>query len=218
MQKEVFWIAGILTLVVFISGVMLGYFLENSRVNEIRQEYNTIEKEWADAKILSTFYQLMTPSFCDVAINENLNFADRVYKEGLKLENYEKSNRITNEILYDKERYVLLKLEFWLNSVYLKDKCNTNYTNLIYFYAQKPTIQQRAEQDTQSKILKDLKNKNGQDLMLIPLPIDIDIATINILKESYKINMVPSLLLNEKIKLEGVTKLEEIEKVMENGL
>ena len=159
MQKDVFWKAGIVTLIIFILGVLLGYYLESYRVEEIRTEYKTIEKQWADVKIQSSFYQLMTPSFCEESIKENLNFADRVYREGLKLEKYEQSNRITNEILYDKERYVLLKLEFWINSVYLKNKCKTNYTNLIYFYAQNPSLKQKGEQDTQSLILRSAVSK-----------------------------------------------------------
>jgi len=218
MQKDIFWKAGIFTLVVFISGVLLGYFLESNRINEIRREYRDIEKEWADAKIQSTFYQLMKPDFCEQAIKENLNFADRVYREGLKLEKYEKANRITDEILYDKEKYVLLKLEFWLNSVYLKEKCKTNYTNLIYFYVQNPDLVQKAAQDTQAKILKELKDKYGSDLMLIPLPIDLDIATINILKDVYNINNVPAILINEKNKLTGVNSVEEIEMEIKNAV
>ena len=218
MQKEVFWKAGVFTLIVFVSGVLLGYFLESNRVEEIRAEYRNVEKQWADAKIQSSFYQLMTPSFCDESIEENLNFADRVYRGGLKLEKYEQSNRITKEILYDKERYVLLKLEFWINSVYLKEKCKTNYTNLIYFYAQNPSLEQKGEQDSQSLILRDLKDKYGSELMLIPLPIDLNIATINILKEAYDIKDVPALLINEKIKLDGVQSIAEIEKVIEDGM
>ena len=54
--------------------------------------------------------------------------------------------------------------------------------------------------------------------MLIPLPIDLNIATINILKEAYDINDVPTLLINEKVKLDGVKSIEEIEDVIKNEL
>jgi hypothetical protein len=217
-QKDVFWKAGIFTLIVFISGVLLGYFLESSRIDEVRDEYRTLERQWADVKIQNSFYRLVGAEFCDESIKENLAFADRVYEEGLKLEKYEESNKLNNEILYEKEKYALLKLEFWLNSVYLKEKCNSDYTNLIYFYAQNPSLRQKAEQKTQSLILKDLKNKYGSKLMLIPLPIDINIATINILKENYNISDVPTLLINEKIKLTGVYNIKEIEKEMKNAM
>ena len=218
MQKDVFWKAGIFTLIVFISGVLLGYFLESSRIDDIRDEYRGVERQWADVKIQSSFYRLVGSEFCSESINENLAFADRVYEEGLKLEKYEESNKLSKEILYEKEKYVLLKLEFWLNSVYLKEKCSSDYTNLIYFYAQNPSLRQKAEQETQSLILKDLKDKYGSKLMLIPLPIDLDIATINILKENYEVDDVPAILINEKVKLTGVYSIEQIEEEIKNAV
>ncbi len=217
-QKDVFWKAGILTLLVFSSGVVLGYILESNRIDEIRAEYRTIEKQWADAEIQSSYYDLFNTTFCNEAIEENLAFADRVYKEGLKIERYEENNKLTEDLLYDKERYILLKLKFWLNSVHLKERCKTNYVNLLYFYAQEPSLVQKGEQGSQAIILKNLKEKYGSELMLIPLPIDLNIATINILKEAYNIDYVPTILINEKIKLDGVQSIEEIEKVMKDGL
>ena len=218
MQKDVFWKAGIFTLIVFISGVLLGYFLESSRIDDIRDEYRGVERQWADVKIQSSFYRLVGSEFCSESINENLAFADRVYEEGLKLEKYEESNKLSKEILYEKEKYVLLKLEFWLNSVYLKEKCSSDYTNLIYFYAQNPSLRQKAEQETQSLILKDLKDKYGSKLMLIPLPIHLDITTINILKENYEVDDVPAILINEKVKLTGVYSIEQIEEEIKNAV
>ena len=85
MQKDVFWKAGIFTLIVFISGVLLGYFLESSRIDDIRDEYRGVERQWADVKIQSSFYRLVGSEFCSESINENLAFADRVYEERLKL-------------------------------------------------------------------------------------------------------------------------------------
>ena len=60
--------------------------------------------------------------------------------------------------------------------------------------------------------MKDLKHEYGADLMLIPLPMDLDISMINIMKDAYNITVAPTILLDEEIKLEGVTKQEDIEK------
>lgn len=212
-QTDVFWKAGILTAVVFILGVLLGYYLESGRLSEIEEEYKQIELQWADAKLQTLYYQTISPSLCNAAIEENLKFADRVYEEGLKLEKYEESNRLTEtKFMLDKKRYALLKVEFLLNSVSLKGKCKSaNYTNLVYFYVDDPTQKQGAEQKAISAILKELKQKYGSNLMLIPLPIDLDISVINIIKNSYNINSIPTILINEKVKLEGVKTIEELE-------
>ena len=213
-QKDAFWKAGIFTLVVFVLGVLLGLFLDEYRVSKVREDFSRVEIEWADAKIQSIYYQSMTSSFCEAAIKENLNFADRVYKEGLKIEQYENSNKLTKKMTIDKQKYALLKVEFWINSIILKKKCDANYVNLVYFYLNEPDFNQKIKQDTQSIILRDLKHKYGSDLMLIPLPIDLDISMINIMKDAYNITVAPTILLNEEIKLEGITKQEDLEKYL----
>lgn len=210
-QKDIFWKAAIITLIVFSLGIFLGYFLESNRWTEIKEEYKKVEMEWADAKLQSIYYQLMSPEFCEAAIEENLIFSDKVYHQGLTLEKYEDANRLTGEMKYEKLRYAFLKLEFWLNSISLKNKCKTDYSNIIYFYSDEPSINEKAAQDSQSVILKNLKDKHAEKIMLIPLPLDMDIATINIIKKTYNINKAPTILIDEKIKLEGIQSLEDLE-------
>ncbi len=213
-QKDVFWKAALITAIVFILGVSLGSFLESSRIQNIRDDYKIVEVEWADAKLQSSYFQILDPKFCDIAIKENLNFADRVYEEGLKIERYENANKLNdeNELLYEKQRYTLFKIEFWLNSIYLKEKCKANYTNVVYFYLDKPAITEKSKQDTLSLILKDLKNNLGQKIMLIPIPLDLNVRTVDIIKNTYNITTAPTLLINEKIKLEGLQSEAEIKK------
>ncbi|MFH0936643.1 MAG: hypothetical protein V1815_03130 [Candidatus Woesearchaeota archaeon] len=213
-QKDVFWKAALITAIVFILGVSLGSFLESSRIKNIRDDYKIVEVEWADAKLQSSYFQILDPKFCDIAIKENLNFADHVYEEGLKIERYENANKLNdeNELLYEKQRYTLFKIEFWLNSIYLKEKCKANYTNVVYFYLDKPAITEKSKQDTLSLILKDLKNNLGQKIMLIPIPLDLNVRTVDIIKNTYNITTAPTLLINEKIKLEGLQSEAEIKK------
>tara|TARA_Y100000034_G_C6856979_1_gene389590 strand:- start:132 stop:800 length:669 start_codon:yes stop_codon:yes gene_type:complete len=219
-QVDVFWKAAIFTLIVFLLGVSLGYFMEGNRIKNIRDEYKQVEVEWADAKLLNSYFQTLNPFLCDASVKENLEFADRVYEEGLKLEKYEKSNKLNGRLLVDKQRYALLKVEFWLNSILIKNKCSVKYVNLIYFYKDNADGKERVEQETQSVILKELKDKYGSNLMLIPLPLDLNISMINVMKNAHGISKSPSLLINEKIKLEGVYSLEKLDRIIriENGL
>ena len=71
-QKDIFWKAAIFTLIVFLLGVSLGYLLEGSRVKSIRDEYKRIEIEWADAKLLNSYYQTLNPFLCGASVKENL--------------------------------------------------------------------------------------------------------------------------------------------------
>ena len=85
---DLFWKALVLTVVVFLLGVFLGYSLEKNRIKDIQTESQKIELKWDDARLQSLYYQNLEPRFCNSAIEENLNFADKAYQEGLKIEEY----------------------------------------------------------------------------------------------------------------------------------
>lgn len=203
-----------LTVVVFLLGVFLGFVLEKNRLGDIEEQYRRIELEWSDAKLQSLYYQNLEPRFCESAIKENLNFADRVYEEGLKLERYDKVSFLTEDLDWEKKKYALLKVEFWLNSIVLKERCEADYVNLVYFFVNEPDFDTKAEQDAQASILEDLKQKYGRKIMLIPLPIDMDISMINIMKGTYDISKTPTILINENRKLEGLQGFEELEELI----
>jgi len=219
-SRAVFWKAAILTIIVFILGIFTGFLLESSRISEIVETYKQVEIDWADAKMQSSYFQVVDIAKCKTAIEENLRFSDKVYQEGLKLERYEEANKLVKRISldYEKKRYTLLKMEFWLNSIALKKRCNAKYDNLVYFYVDKPTYIQRSEQNAQAIILKELKRRYAAQVMLIPLPIDLDLSIINIITNTYNITNIPSLLINEEVKLDGVHGLEDIENLINPGI
>ena len=205
-----------LTIVVFLLGVFLGFALERNRIGNIEREFQRIDLQWNDAKLQTLYYQNIEPRFCDSAIRENLEFADRVYKEGLKIEGYDKASFLTSDLELEKKKYALLKVEFWLNSIVLKEKCEAKYVNLVYFFANDPGFDVEADQSAQAEILKDLKEKYGKNLMMIPLPIDMDISMINIMKGTYAISKTPTILINERAKLEGLQSFDELDGLIED--
>ena len=213
---DLFWKALVLTIVVFLLGVFLGFALERNRIGNIEREFQRIDLQWNDAKLQTLYYQNIEPRFCDSAIRENLEFADRVYKEGLKIEGYDKASFLTSDLELEKKKYALLKVEFWLNSIVLKEKCEAKNVNLVYFFANDPGFDVEADQSAQAEILKDLKEKYGKNLMMIPLPIDMDISMINIMKGTYAISKTPTILINERAKLEGLQSFDELDGLIED--
>ncbi|MBU1204094.1 MAG: hypothetical protein KKG60_03450 [Nanoarchaeota archaeon] len=208
-QKSIFIKAGILTAIIFGLGIVLGYTLESGRISEIEEEYKKVEIEWADAKLQSLYYQNVPAEYCKASIDENLRFADKVYQQGIRLEKYDNANKITEKFKLEKQKYALLKTEFLLNSISLKEKCSADYVNLVYFYKDEPNIEEKSAQRVQSVVLEEIKSMFGPDMMLIPLSIDIDISIINIIKSSYNITKTPTLIIEDK-KFEGVISKEKI--------
>ncbi len=214
-EKSALWKALVVTVVLFLIGVLLGIFIESSRTDSVREDYEKLEFQLLDSKLRTSFYQTMGEDFCQIAINDNLAFSDQIYEEGKKIDVYERFNRLGDRLRDEKRKYALLKTEFWLNSIILKEKCDSDYTILVYFYRDEPQSNQEEEaQNVQSNILRDVKEKYGPDLMLIPLPIDLDVGVVDAFVQKYDIQDVPTLLINQEIKLEGLHSQEEIEKLI----
>jgi hypothetical protein len=214
-QKSAFWKALVLTVILFLVGVSLGVFIESLRSKSVRDQYEELEFQLLDSKLRTSFYQVMEQDFCDIAIEDNLKFSDMIYEEGKKIEVYEKFNRLGDKLKDEKRKYALLKTEFWLNSIILKNKCKSDYDIIVYFYRDNPLSDgEKQEQNVQSKILGDLKEEYGAAIMLIPLPIDLGLSVIDSFVILHDIDVVPAVLINEDIKLEGVHSLEEIERLI----
>jgi len=218
MQKDVFWKAAVITGIVFVLGILAGVQLDSWRLGEIRGRLSEIDLRWQDARLQSAFYQILggnvTPEFCASALESNLAFNDKVYQQGLAIERAEQVNRFSSELLLEKERYSLLQLQFWLNAIDLKKRCeNVNYSTLVYFYSHySQNLETQLKQRLQSAVNLELKEKCGRNLMLIPLPADLNISAIDLVKQNYNISQVPSVLVNEGVSLPAVQTVADLER------
>ena len=92
-------------IVLFLVGVSLGVLIESLRSKSVRDYYEDLEFELLDSKLRTSFYQIMGEDFCDIAIADNLAFSDRIYQEGLKIDVYERFNRLGDRLIDEKKKY-----------------------------------------------------------------------------------------------------------------
>ncbi|OGI12176.1 hypothetical protein A3K64_02475 [Candidatus Micrarchaeota archaeon RBG_16_36_9] len=211
MKNNIFIKTTVITVIIFILGILVGLWLDNNRLNEIKDSITSMDIEWNDARLQGIFYQKISnqSSSCEDAIKSNLEFNNRIYQKGIEIEKSENINKFTPEIVYEKRRYALLQLQFWSNSINLKESCNANYSSVVYFYSFFDESK-KIDQNIQSIILSNLKEECGNNMILIPLPLDLSISTIDFIKSSYEINSTPSILIDEKTVLTGIQNREDI--------
>ena len=209
-MKNIFTITAVITIIVFLVGVYVGFILDNIRVEEIKSRITQIDNLWNDVRLMQSYIEEFSnkTEYCDFLLDENLKIGDKIYEEGLKVEEYEMTNRFAPFFILEKKRYALLDLQFWLNSIELKKSCNGNYSTVIYFYSQ---YNKTTKQGFQDRVLWDLKQKCGPQIIYITFPIDMDISTIGMVKKIYNIEKTPSILINEVLLLESPITLRELE-------
>ena len=110
-----------------------------------------------------------------------------------------------------KKKYALLQIQYWLNTIKLRERCNASINTVLYFYSQfDPNV--RLQQNIQSRVLVDLIHDCKGKLITFPLPIDLDIASVEILKRRFNVTKAPSLVINETVVLEGLQSRQTLEK------
>lgn len=215
-QKNVFWEALLVTILIFGIGVLVGVILENWRTSKISYLYEQSEIELLDIRLQNEIYSLGDFD-CETAVEENMKFADRVYEEARILGRYEKARRLTESLKLQHKKYDVLRALLWLNSIKIKKQCKTDYHNIVYIYNyNEPSIETKAKQSVFSNILSDLKQKRGNEVMLIPMAGDNDLSSINIMMDLYNIteSELPVILIDEKIKITELQTVEDIEKLL----
>lgn len=201
----------ILTLLIFIIGFSLGFYIEFSRTNDIIRDARNYEIEALDLRLQNYYYQTISSSDCQTAIEQNFIFADNLYSDGLEIQKYEEASQLTEDIRREKRRYVLLKTELWLNSIILKEKCNADFDTIVYFYSDDPNNNIIvSQQKIISNVLKDIKEENGNSVILLPIAGDMGLEAIDLQRRVHKIGYLPSILINEDIVLEGFHTVDEI--------
>ena len=211
-MRKIFLKTLAITLVVFILGFYTGVLFDNFRLEEVKSRLTQIDNLWNDARLLQSYIQRISDNesyYCNFLLEENLKSGNKIYEEGSRVEEIEKVNRFTPTLLIEKERYALLDLQFWLNSIDIKKACNATYSTVIYFYSH---YNKTIEQGFEDRVLWELKQKCGPQIIYITFPADMEISTIEVIKKIYNIQRLPAILINESIVLYTPVSMSEIEK------
>ncbi|MCD6477576.1 MAG: hypothetical protein J7K87_01100 [Candidatus Aenigmarchaeota archaeon] len=214
-MKRTLAITSLLTLVFLLIGFFAGIWFDNMRTEEVKKELSGIDLAWNDARLQSLYYQTFSngTDFCNSALKGNLEFNKEIYEEGKKIDRYERVNRFSPDLILQKKRYALLQMQFWFNSIRLKKICHFNYSTVVYLYSYYNNSLGMT-QKIQGAALLELKEKYGPSMMLIPIPSDIGILSVDVIKSKYNITEMPAIIVNEKYVFQGLTPKEKIERVL----
>lgn len=211
-KKHVFWQAFFLTILIFGLGLVMGIYLEQLRTNNINMDFYQSENSLYDTIAFIEFSKSSNLS-CIELTQLNFEFADKIYRESSLVYQLTESNKITNSMKLIHKKYDLLRTLLWINMIDLKRKCN--FSSVIYLYEYGlEDIQIESEQRVWSKILKDLKEDEGNQIVLIPIARNMDIVSLNYLISKYKIEKFPAVIINEKYVIYNHTTIDNLKKYL----
>lgn len=213
-KKYVFMQALLLTIVMFIIGMYVGIVFEDKNLDKTEALFSQSEISLMDIISLNNIADSQEIS-CEILVNSNFEVADKIYKEALLLEDYEKAGRITDNLVYVHRKYDLLRTYLWMNAIKTKERCPGEFSTVVYLYNYElEDLTVRAKQTVWSKILFDLKKNHPDDVLLIPIANSDDFISLKILTEDYQIREFPVLIINEENVIYNLTSSEDLEKYL----
>jgi len=214
-SKKSFLYALIFTIVVFLIGFYLGYLMEINRADKIKEILLNSELNLLDEQLRNRIVSQENLS-CSLAKESVFNFADKIYKEAMLMEEYDAKSQFTNEIRLLHRRYDVLRMMLWLESSEIRKKCGENtYHSVIYLYNYaEERRDNRAKQAAFSRILEDLKRNNPSEILLIPLSANQNLDSIVLMTKVLSVKEIPSIIIDDRIVINELLSARDLEKII----
>jgi hypothetical protein len=212
-SKNSFWQALVVTVFIFIAGLVLGFYVELSNVNKSDLLIRSSEVDILDQQIKMASLNNELNFNCEVAKRNLFKFADEIYLDIAKFEEEDGQSKFTvdqRRILH--KRYDLLRVNLWLESLQIRNKCNESFHTVLYLFDYaSPDVEIRSQQRVFSLVLLDLKYAHPDEILLLPIAANLDLGTVDMIKENYNISASPSVIIDESNIVTSLTTLEELE-------
>ncbi len=210
-KKHVFWEALIITIVIFLAGLLLGMLVETSNSNKVSNLYLQSQISISDATAVSGLLKEGTLN-CSLIKKDNIIVANRIYKEAKILEVYEESGKLTDSLKLLHKKYDLLRALLWVSNENSLKRCH-NYNLVVYLYDYgTEDTEKKATQNVWSKILFKVKTQS-YNVLLLPIAANQNLTTIDYLTNKYKIKKFPAVIINNN---KIIYKLENASVIMQN--
>ncbi len=207
---DAFWKAFIFSTIIFIFGLNMGSFIENSTLDKLEKNVINSEVELYDSNIRSNVLEYYNIS-CEKSIENTFEIADKIYEEVKLLEELDKSSTIVEGFDEVHKRYDLLRTQLWLDATNLKNNCQDNFNLIVYIYeynSKKPQV--ISIQNLYESVTSEIKLDYDSEVLLIPIANNMDLNSLELLLENYNIVNQTSIIINNKYVIKGATNYSEI--------
>lgn len=213
-NKHAFWMALVFTLIVFALGLMSGFFFESSRADDLKSIVEHSEISLLDEQLRIRAINDLNIG-CNLAMESTFNFADKIYDEAVKLEEYDAASKFTNSLKDIHKRYDLLRMMLWVEASNLRNNCTDYFHTVVYFFDYDiQDFDKKAKQTAFSRLLTDLKAKYPNNILLIPIAANLNLASIDLVLDRYDVEERPSVVIDNEIVVRDIITFSELENLV----
>ena len=206
LDKDILVIALIISTALFLSGVALGWFLNEMKIGILEQSLVDTKRDVENFQLQILLLDNLGKNITCPFLEEQIKILDeKAFELGSKLERASKESTGKEDYMKVKSEYSRLSVTYWSLAGKMKKLCgHENFVSVLYFFSKDCTTC-----DDQSFVLTHLKGKLHEKFLVFALDADFNEPVINILKKYYNIEKYPTIIL-EGNKLEGLQSKDDI--------
>ena len=219
-KTSIIVIAVIASAILYFAGVFSGLYANKLIREETQEGITTLKKETKqDLEDLQSYIDFLDGSLKNMQLEQTFmetltqeqmcNFSEVSLKELFKqlgyyweklpfrIEEYERYNEPSEEYKILKQQYAHLSIRTWIIARNQYEKCGRKMLHGLYFYSAdcEECIKQGEELDELSKRAR----AAGIDMVVFPIDFYMKENIVANLKDYYKINSTPALILNDEV-------------------
>lgn len=185
----------LVSLLIFVSGLLVGMTLENERQKELTKLFFEYTED-----IETTYVQSLLITQGNVSCGIYPAILSKSYKDlddlGSKLSMYQEQGRFSDpEFNALKNRYMTLSVRTWLYLGVIRKYCPHEYVNVLYFYSTKDC----SDCIAQGVVLDDLKKEYRMKLLTFSLDAEYQHPIVESLVRTYNITQTPSIVIGDTV-------------------
>jgi len=191
-KKNIFLTSLLLTILIFVSGMLLNYGLDFVRLNVVSDVMLNHELS-TDAYLAEReFTELFGGSSCEIMNTRIISLKDEIRKVGADLGSYSRFSFFNKKDFdYLKRKYFLLQLRFLSHIEQLNKACSKSIVPVIFFYE----IDQEAS-ERQGFILQDVSKNFDDSVVVITLDKDYeDEPLVKLLALKFNVTSAPTIII-----------------------
>jgi len=193
-HKNLFVTSLFLTILIFITGILMNYGLDFVRINVISDVMLSHELSTESYVIEQEFINTFGGNRCDVMIERISSLKEEIRKVGADLGSYSRFSFFKKKDFdYLKRKYFLLELEFLNHIEKLNKECGQSVIPIIFFYE----IDQD-DSERQGFILQEVSKNFRDQVVVITLDKDYeDEPLVKLLALKYNVTRAPAVIIND---------------------
>lgn len=217
-SKQRFVIAGIITILIFALGLLLGMLFDYERVQSLEEKYYENELDYRSLQLQFSFldftqYDENSCAAFEVAMKNSVSELSDSLEKVEQYENSANTQQDSFELI--QRRYILDNIRYWMVVEEAKEVCDINRLGVLYFYS----TDNCPSCPDQGVILTYYKKKYGDSLLVFPIDVD-NVANepiLEVMMGRFNITSIPSIVVDGET-YPGVISKSELAPIICDGL